>query len=361
MIVRRNPDPAKEINRLLGELHARGLLEDRSGRKHKKYFIKGIGNIITASTPSDPRSTLNELSTLRRKLSKAVADGVLPKDFPIRTKSSNPPKVTAVLKKLNKGPKKYKMVFTRVDGKKKKTIRFGDSSKEDFTIHKDHARRRRYIIRHETRENWKDPMTAGALSRWLLWNKPSLRESVWDFQLRFGIPVKIESTFRAKDIRRSNPANFEFRPSQSPLQYTSQQVERIALCDPGVVTPPSENDYYFAHVRKVTNYSTKGTRLKRPKVEIIPGVDDNCVVAFLDYHSLGNGHYYIDYVKTRSDQRNKGYAEALIDHFYQSVPDAKTINWGDILHPAAHKILEVMQVMYPNVSSFGTDATGYSK
>ena len=31
-------------------------------------------------------------------------------------------------------------------------------------------------------EDWNDPMTAGALSRWILWGKPSLRESFNDFK-----------------------------------------------------------------------------------------------------------------------------------------------------------------------------------
>ena len=36
-------------------------------------------------------------------------------------------------------------------------------------------------------ENWKDPTTAGALSRWILWGKPSLRESFNDYKKRFNI------------------------------------------------------------------------------------------------------------------------------------------------------------------------------
>jgi hypothetical protein len=34
-------------------------------------------------------------------------------------------------------------------------------------------------------ENWRDPTTPGALSRWVLWNKPSLKGSIADFKKRF--------------------------------------------------------------------------------------------------------------------------------------------------------------------------------
>ena len=38
-----------------------------------------------------------------------------------------------------------------------------------------------------TKEDWKDPTTAGALSRWILWNKPSLSASFSDYKSRFGL------------------------------------------------------------------------------------------------------------------------------------------------------------------------------
>ena len=57
----------------------------------------------------------------------------------------------------------------------------------DYTKHKDPERKKRYIIRHKKNENWKDPTTAGALSRWVLWNKPSFRASVSDYKKRFNL------------------------------------------------------------------------------------------------------------------------------------------------------------------------------
>ena len=63
---------------------------------------------------------------------------------------------------------------------------FGDSNYSDFRIHKDTKRKAAYISRH-TNENWNDPTTAGALARWILWNKPTLTESISDYKKRFGV------------------------------------------------------------------------------------------------------------------------------------------------------------------------------
>jgi len=57
----------------------------------------------------------------------------------------------------------------------------------DYTIHKDEARKQRYINRHQKNENWNDINTAGAWSRWLLWNKPSTRASYSDIKSRFNL------------------------------------------------------------------------------------------------------------------------------------------------------------------------------
>ena len=57
----------------------------------------------------------------------------------------------------------------------------------EFTIHKDLARKEMYIKRHQKNEDWNNPMTAGALSRWILWNNPTLSESIADYKRRFGL------------------------------------------------------------------------------------------------------------------------------------------------------------------------------
>jgi hypothetical protein len=82
--------------------------------------------------------------------------------------------------------KKYKAVF-RLDSGRTRTIHFGAKGYQDFTMHGDVHRKNFYIKRHTAREDFTNPLTAGALSRWLLWNKPTLEESITDFRHRFHV------------------------------------------------------------------------------------------------------------------------------------------------------------------------------
>lgn len=79
--------------------------------------------------------------------------------------------------------KKYKAVFT--DGTKHKTIHFGASGYEDFTQHKDPQRKENYLKRHSKNETWSNPETAGALSRYILWDTTSLQQNISNFKKRF--------------------------------------------------------------------------------------------------------------------------------------------------------------------------------
>lgn len=62
----------------------------------------------------------------------------------------------------------------------KRTIPFGQKGASDFTQHGDPERKANYIARHQTREDWSDPLTAGFFSRFVLWNKKSLEASKRD-------------------------------------------------------------------------------------------------------------------------------------------------------------------------------------
>lgn len=80
--------------------------------------------------------------------------------------------------------KKFDAVFEK-DGREIVT-HFGQKGYSDFTKHKDVTRRQRYLRRHKGMgENWNDPTTPGALSRWVLWNKKTLRASIADYKRRF--------------------------------------------------------------------------------------------------------------------------------------------------------------------------------
>jgi len=91
------------------------------------------------------------------------------------------------IKKSTNPKKKYMAIFFNCDGKKEKTTHFGSAGMSDFTIHKDKKRKQRYLDRHRKRENWNAYKTAGSLSRWVLWNKPSLKTSIADYKKRFNL------------------------------------------------------------------------------------------------------------------------------------------------------------------------------
>ena len=89
-----------------------------------------------------------------------------------------------VLKKSSNPNKKYDAY---VEGKK---VSFGATGYSDFTQHKDTERKQRYITRHKSNENWNDLTTAGAWSKGILWNKPTMRESIKSMENKFNIDIK---------------------------------------------------------------------------------------------------------------------------------------------------------------------------
>lgn len=84
--------------------------------------------------------------------------------------------------------KRYLAVFTLDSGKQKK-INFGLKNPKIGTYidHNNDKIKQNYIKRHLANENWNEPMNAGSLARWLLWNKKSLDASLKDFIKRFKI------------------------------------------------------------------------------------------------------------------------------------------------------------------------------
>jgi hypothetical protein len=65
-------------------------------------------------------------------------------------------------------------------------VKFGALGYDDFiTSGGDTRKKRNYLARHRKREDWNDPKTPGALSRWILWNKPTLDESIEHYVKKF--------------------------------------------------------------------------------------------------------------------------------------------------------------------------------
>jgi hypothetical protein len=90
------------------------------------------------------------------------------------------------IRKSHVAEKKFDAVFVKPDGREI-VQPFGQKGYSDFTKHKDVTRRTQYLKRHRGMgEDWNDPTSAGALSRWILWNKPTFKASLSDYKRRFG-------------------------------------------------------------------------------------------------------------------------------------------------------------------------------
>ena len=76
-----------------------------------------------------------------------------------------------IIKKNNNQNKKIMAVLDN------KTVHFGDSRYSDYTLHKDTERKKAYLARHK-KDNFNNPNYAGFYATNLLWNKPTLKESI---------------------------------------------------------------------------------------------------------------------------------------------------------------------------------------
>jgi len=119
-------------------------------------------------------------------------------------------------------------VFEDAEGKKIKTTHFGQRGASDYTKHGDKERMERYLERHgggfetSTKEDWKDPTTAGSLSRWILWNKPSLSASFADYKKRFGLKGSLSVSKSAEGLEVNNEQKFVLK---NPQDYEAMMEE----------------------------------------------------------------------------------------------------------------------------------------
>lgn len=89
--------------------------------------------------------------------------------------------------KLMRSPlptKKWRMVFPRIGH-----TDFGHPDYQDFTTHKDEARRAKFLNRFRgmIERYADDPTSPMTLSHLILWNKPTIEDSFRDYKKRFGL------------------------------------------------------------------------------------------------------------------------------------------------------------------------------
>ena len=89
--------------------------------------------------------------------------------------------------KSSKKNKKFDAIFLKDNGKEK-TVSFGASGMNDYTLTKDKDARLRYRKRHIKDLKTKDPSRAGYLSYYILWgDSTSLQENIKAYRKRFNL------------------------------------------------------------------------------------------------------------------------------------------------------------------------------
>ena len=92
-----------------------------------------------------------------------------------------------IIQKSENKDKKFTAIINN-----KKTIHFGDNRYQDFTKHKDTERKKAYLARHK-KDNTQNPLYAGFYATNLLWNKPTLAESIRDTNKKYNVNIKLKS------------------------------------------------------------------------------------------------------------------------------------------------------------------------
>jgi len=89
------------------------------------------------------------------------------------------------IKKSNRSDKKYMAIFTD-DDNKKKTIHFGASGMDDYTLTGDKLARERYRTRTKKVYDKAKPMSASRLSYEIAWgNSTSIKKNISDYKKKY--------------------------------------------------------------------------------------------------------------------------------------------------------------------------------
>ena len=81
--------------------------------------------------------------------------------------------------KSDKPEKKYYAKFINPMTNREYKVYFGDSAYEDYTTHHDLTRKKNYLARHKNDSN--SIYSAGFYAKNLLWNLPTIQESIQSF------------------------------------------------------------------------------------------------------------------------------------------------------------------------------------
>ena len=94
---------------------------------------------------------------------------------------------SVVIKKSDQPKKRYTAVFTRENGRKK-TINFGSKGAKTFIDGAGSKVKSAWEARHIVREYWNNPLTAGALSKHILWgDSDNISRNIVAFKKKFNL------------------------------------------------------------------------------------------------------------------------------------------------------------------------------
>jgi len=197
--------PAKAIDALTDEEYKKTSAKKRKAMKGGKQFSKQPKSIAkkTAKFRHEEVLDWDDVEWTEKHPKKKKEDN-WQEDVEWGAESSKPHSVE--ISRSSNSQKKLMAVFYDSEGKKLKTTHFGQRGASDYTKHGDKERMERYLERHgggtttSTKEDWKDPTTAGSLSRWILWNKPDLEASFNDYKKRFGLKGELTVSKSAEGV-----------------------------------------------------------------------------------------------------------------------------------------------------------------
>ena len=100
--------------------------------------------------------------------------------------------MNVIIKPSNNQNKKNTAIIDDTKNNNKKTLHFGDNRYQDFTKHKDPERKKAYLARHK-HDNAQNPLYPSFYSTNLLWNKPTLKESIQATNKLYNVNIKLKS------------------------------------------------------------------------------------------------------------------------------------------------------------------------
>ena len=135
---------------------------------------------------------------------------------------------------------------------------------------------RNYLARHQPRENWDDPLSAGALSRWILWSANTLKEGVANYKkhfkmLRGGGPTEsttgtagkseeekdeeiLEYPLSDSDIKKILPGlNVISYPELNDMTHIDQAFDRDGRCMILYLTEDEHTGHWVCMIKKGNN------------------------------------------------------------------------------------------------------------